>query len=38
VVAWIAKYAPQAESSWLRSDKVAVEYLEYSWNLNDVKQ
>lgn len=38
VVAWIAKYAPEAESSWLKSSKVTVKYLDYSWKLNDVKR
>lgn len=38
VVAWIAKYAPEANSSWLKSGKVAVKYFDYSWKLNDVKR
>ncbi len=38
VAAWIAKYAPEAESAWLKSGKVAVKYLDYSWKLNDVKR
>ncbi len=38
IVGWIAKHAPEREAAWLKDAKVRVEFLDYSWKLNDRKQ
>lgn len=38
VQAWIAKYAPDADRGWLAEAKsLKIEFLDYSWNLNDAR-
>jgi hypothetical protein len=38
VRAWIARYAPEQEARWLAEEgKVEIDYLPYSWKLNDTQ-
>ncbi len=37
VVAWIAKYSPASQATWLSKGKVKLSSLDYSWKLNDVQ-
>ena len=38
VQAWLAKYAPDEHAAWIKKAKnLKVEYLEYSWKLNETK-
>ena len=36
VLAWIARFAPEADAEWIRAAKPKIAYLPYSWKLNDV--
>ena len=39
VQAWIARYAPAAHAGWIAQAKhLKIEYLEYSWKLNDASR
>ncbi len=34
---WIARYAPEGVAAWITGDDVKLEFLEYSWKLNQVR-